>query len=201
MGFDEIWNSTTLLTDQFNKSLTIQQAKEEARVVYDRLEKIHPMHLLEIGAGAGGSHRLWMDASPQGADLVIIDWHSVVTEDIFLSWKKWYKPGQTTTLFYDSQKQETFDGVKAHLGAAKLDFLFIDGDHHYECAKRDFDWYGSLVRSGGIIGIHDTQARTGLGKLVGDWWIDFRKDHAVEEVVMPEKPCGTGIYYVPISGT
>jgi predicted O-methyltransferase YrrM len=153
------------------------------------------MHLLEIGAGAGGSHRIWMDASPEGADLTIIDWHSVVTPDIFLSWKKWYKPGQTTTLFYDSQKQETFEGVKAHLGSAKLDFLFIDGDHHYDCAKRDFEWYGSLVREGGLIAIHDTQAPA-----VRQLWneitvFDCSATHKTEEYVSPEHPCGTGIYW------
>ena len=37
----------------------------------------------------------------------------------------------------------------------KLDFLFIDGDHTYEGAKRDFDLYKQLVRSGGIIALHD----------------------------------------------
>lgn len=38
---------------------------------------------------------------------------------------------------------------------AKLDVLFIDGDHSYEGVKHDLDNYGFLVKSGGSIVCHD----------------------------------------------
>ena len=38
---------------------------------------------------------------------------------------------------------------------AKLDVLFIDGDHSYEGVKSDLDNYGFLVQSGGSIVLHD----------------------------------------------
>jgi predicted O-methyltransferase YrrM len=45
--------------------------------------------------------------------------------------------------------------IRARLGASKLDFLFIDGDHAYEGVKRDWEMYSCLVRSGGIVAFHD----------------------------------------------
>lgn len=38
---------------------------------------------------------------------------------------------------------------------AKLDVLFIDGDHTYEGVKSDLESYGLLVKDGGIIVMHD----------------------------------------------
>ena len=43
----------------------------------------------------------------------------------------------------------------SHVG--KLDFVFIDGDHSYAQCKRDVENYGSKIRLGGYILMHDTQ--------------------------------------------
>jgi len=37
----------------------------------------------------------------------------------------------------------------------KLDFVYIDGDHTYEGALRDFEKYWPIVKKGGILGGHD----------------------------------------------
>jgi len=37
----------------------------------------------------------------------------------------------------------------------QVDFVFIDGDHSYEGAKRDHNKWGSKVRAGGFIIHHD----------------------------------------------
>jgi predicted O-methyltransferase YrrM len=36
-----------------------------------------------------------------------------------------------------------------------LDFVYIDGNHNYECVKRDIANYYPLVKKGGVIGGHD----------------------------------------------
>lgn len=36
-----------------------------------------------------------------------------------------------------------------------LDFVFIDGDHSYEGARKDFEMYIPKVRSGGVVSGHD----------------------------------------------
>jgi predicted O-methyltransferase YrrM len=47
-------------------------------------------------------------------------------------------------------------GQVAHvIGDGTQDFVFIDGDHSYEGAKRDIDAWRSKVRPGGILAGHD----------------------------------------------
>lgn len=191
--FDDLWEA--------NKDLLTQQGKEEARQLYARIEQLAPKLLMEIGTGAGGSHKLWMDAAPEGAHIILVDLYHVQT--MYEAWRAWYKPGQTSVFFANSQLPETFEAVKQHLAGMKLDFLFLDADHHYQNVKREFEWYGSLVKEGGLIGIHDTRHGTWpeFGLSTADWWREFSATHKVEEFFMPEKPCGTGVYYVPLSGT
>jgi len=191
--FDEVYDAC------LRELPNLLQTREEARQVYNRIFELKPSLLMEIGTGEGGSHRLWMDAAPENAEIILIDLPVQVPEWKFKSWKKWYKKGQRSVLFYNSQNPETFRKVKQYLNRKELDFLFIDGDHHYECVKRDFEWYGSLVRKGGLIVIHDICFKTweSFGKSVAEWWAEFRVNHKVEEFVYPDpRIVGTGIYVV-----
>lgn len=173
------------------------QTREEARQVYNRILKLKPKLLMEIGTGEGGSHRIWMDAAPSDAEIIFIDLPVQVPESKFQSWKKWYKQGQRSVLFYDSQNPETLKNIKEYLVGRELDFLFIDGDHHHEAVKRDFEWYGSLMRKGGLIVVHDIRFKTweSFGKSVAEWWGEFASTHKVKEYVYPDpRIVGTGIY-------
>lgn len=55
----------------------------------------------------------------------------------------------------DSGDPAIRDDVAQQFGRFQIDFLFIDGDHNYEAAKKDFELYAPLVKPGGIIGFHD----------------------------------------------
>lgn len=192
MTFDEVYDAS------LRELPNLLQEREEARIVCNRIWELKPKLLIEIGTGEGGSHRLWMDAAPSDAEIILIDLASQAPQWKFESWKKWYKPNQKSVLFYDSQSRETFEQVSSYIGDRRVDFLFIDGDHHYDCVKRDFEWYGSLVRKGGLIVIHDTQFKTSpeFGKSVAEWWLEFAATHKVEEFVLPDpRIVGTGIYY------
>jgi predicted O-methyltransferase YrrM len=61
----------------------------------------------------------------------------------------------TTVILADSQDQETVSLVAQH---APFDFVFIDGDHSYECTLSDWEHYGPM---GNIVAFHDI---TGDGK-------------------------------------
>ena len=41
-------------------------------------------------------------------------------------------------------------------GQTDFDFVFIDGDHSYEGLKGDWEGWAPLVKSGGIIALHDS---------------------------------------------
>jgi len=53
----------------------------------------------------------------------------------------------------DSTARDTVTRVKSLV--PYLDFLFIDGGHDYQTVKADYENYGPLVRSGGVIAFHD----------------------------------------------
>ena len=61
---------------------------------------------------------------------------------------------QLTLIAGDSHDAHIREDVRRALGG-QIDFLFIDGDHTYEGARADFELYVPLVRSGGIVALHD----------------------------------------------
>lgn len=64
--------------------------------------------------------------------------------------------GQKMVLFRgDSHETTIRDRLSKQLAGKSIDLLFIDGDHSYEGVKKDFEMYGGLVRSGGMIAFHD----------------------------------------------
>lgn len=53
---------------------------------------------------------------------------------------------------------------------ASFDLAFIDGDHGYEGVKHDLESWGSRVRAGGIILVHDATPRfPGVLRALGEW--------------------------------
>ena len=78
------------------------------------------------------------------------------------------RPGQrVVSLAGDSHSEETAVRLEQLLDGQPLDALFIDGDDSYEGVRADFERYGRLVRSGGIIALHDVNE-------------DFRTKHGIE---------------------
>ena len=47
-----------------------------------------------------------------------------------------------------------------------IDVLVIDGDHHYDMAKSDFENYEKFVKKGGYIFMHDTVSWEGVTKFL-----------------------------------
>ena len=48
----------------------------------------------------------------------------------------------------------------------KIDFLFIDADHHYNAVKKDWELYSSLLHSGSIVAFHDTGWADGVKRVI-----------------------------------
>lgn len=89
--------------------------------------------------------------------------------------------------------------VKATLEGQALDYLFIDGDHTYEGAKRDFELYAPLVRQGGIIALHDiAEHPPALGCEVSRFWKKIKSQYRHTEIIKDPQQgwAGIGVLYV-----
>ena len=109
-----------------------------------------------------------------------------------------------------SYADETVARVKEMLGGRPIDVLFIDGDHSYDGAKKDFLLYRQFVREGGLIALHDIvpDHRARLGKTTGPYagdvprlWSDVKSAYPHHEFIADAAQDGFGIGRVTYSPT
>lgn len=90
----------------------------------------------------------------------------------------------------------------------KIDYLHIDADHTYEGSKSDFDNYSPMVRSGGVIQMHDIllgKDLPGTDMGVFTLWKELKETHQTYEFVDKDfrdkvyvgSLVGTGVIEVP----
>lgn len=144
-----------------NISISPLQIQYEIKELLRMVSQVQPKIVLEIGTANGGTLFLWSRAADPNASLISLDlpggafgggypYHMV---PLLMSMGK---PHQEIHLIRaDSHDPGTLARVKDLLAERKVDFLFIDGDHSYHGVKNDFEYYGPLVRKGGIIAFHD----------------------------------------------
>lgn len=130
-----------------------QKWSELSRLLH-LLRPLRPLWLMEIGVHSGGTLTLWARVAHPAANLIGIDVRISSKAEECTQAK--IKNSQTVHLIEaDSHSDSGMEKVRACLGANKLDFLFIDGDHEYHGVKRDWEMYSSFVRTGGIVAFHD----------------------------------------------
>lgn len=100
-------------------------------------------------------------------------------------YRSFARPGQRIHLLRrDSHDPSTLKALLDVLGGRKVDFLFIDGDHSYDGVKRDFEIYRTLVRPGGMIGLHDIVPHSAeSGCEVNRFWNEIRGSFDSVELV------------------
>ena len=127
-----------------------QQNYDELWWILDKVSKISPKKMVEIGSAHGGTLHFWDNMMGPGGLTVSVDmwaFHGVTLD--FTSSKS-----EVVFVKADSHQTRTLGQVTA-LVQGSIDFLFIDGDHTYEGVKKDYEMYSPLVRKGGIIAFHD----------------------------------------------
>jgi cephalosporin hydroxylase len=101
-----------------------------------------------------------------------------------------------------SQSHLTFARVRNALKGRPVDLLFIDGDHSYSGAMRDFVNYRTLVRPGGLIAFHDIvpdhsmrfgTVTAGYAGDVPQLWVDLREHFDHQEFIADPTQDGRGI--------
>jgi predicted O-methyltransferase YrrM len=185
------------------------QVRSEIAALLELLEAEAPRNVLEIGTARGGTLFLLSRVASVDASLASIDlpggefgggydriWVPLL--------KALPRERQTLKLMRaDSHDSVTYAEARRWLAGEPLDCLLIDGDHRFEGVRRDFLMYGPLVRTGGLIAIHDIVP--GPEDKVGGvpkFWNVARKAYKTRELVKDwgQGGFGIGVVQVPPEG-
>lgn len=138
--------------DAVTRVLSFNQKRAEIVGFLEWTRGFTPRRLCEIGVEGGGTHLLFKRALPQVELTIGVDLYVRHKQHL----RYFAPPGQESVLIDGSSYDpKTFARVAKALGDQPLDVLFIDGDHSFAGAARDFQLYRRLVRRGGIIAFHD----------------------------------------------
>ncbi|MFH1822136.1 MAG: class I SAM-dependent methyltransferase [Patescibacteria group bacterium] len=195
-----------LIDFMYNKGfnlITPAQIQSEIRQLGEIVRELKPKNILEIGTANGGSLFLFCKLADQPAKIISLDLPWGKFGGGYPLWKiplyqSFVNEKQNLHLLRaNSHLEESVDRIKKILGEEKLDFLFIDGDHTYEGVKRDFLMYSPLVRSGGIIAMHDITPHLSIDVGVDKFWQEIKGDYQNREIIsVPmEHWAGIGVIY------
>ncbi|HEY6149936.1 MAG TPA: class I SAM-dependent methyltransferase [Gaiellaceae bacterium] len=181
--------------------LVASQKLEELVPALERIGELDPKRVCEIGTSAGGTLYLLTRVSAPDALIVSIDLE--IPPPTAALRERFARPGQRlVSIAGDSHSEETAGELARVLGGEPLDALFIDGDHTYDGVRADFERYAPLVRSGGIVALHDVNEdfRTSRGvdspSISGEvprFWRELRERYRTEELIADPEQDGYGI--------
>jgi cephalosporin hydroxylase len=160
-----------------------------------------PRTVVEIGTADGGTLFLLCSVAPSDALIASIDLPGGKFGGGYSSlkiplYREFAHGSQKIHLLRgNSHSDEMFNELVAVLSGRPVEFLFIDGDHTYEGAKRDFELYSPLVSKGGIIGFHDIAADPATGYGTGKVWNEVKSAHKWQEIIADpnQKAFGIGL--------
>ncbi len=145
----------------------IQQVEKEiiglAEVILDKCNQRE--NAVEIGMGGfGGTHTLWS---------LLFD--NVYTIEIDAGLIQKYRNNNSIDTGHQFFiNKSSHDESVLNIIPMDIDFLFIDGDHSYNAVRTDFSIYYPFVRSGGIVGFHDTKSQKyGVDRLMREMASEF----------------------------
>ncbi len=142
-----------MLTDaQLTEMMQKYQAEQrEAEVIwfYRAVERIKPSVIVEIGIKEGGNLKILSTHLGANGLAVGIDPRQEIP------WAMDDADCCVRHIRGDSHAPETVTALTALLDGRSIDVLFIDGDHSTDGMLADYHDYSPLVRSGGIVAVHD----------------------------------------------
>lgn len=174
------------------KYIRPDQDRAELAALTDRVQRLSPKVIVEIGTRNGGTLFMWSQCADEVELLVSIDLPEGIHGGGY--------PEARTRLYQlfthnrpscrlelwrsDSQTESTRDRLKTLLAGRPIDFLFIDGDHRYTGVKRDFELYSGLVRAGGLIAFHDIRPNPRDATIeVYRLWDEIKGSYPAEELI------------------
>lgn len=181
------------------KVFKLVQMKPEILGFIERVRRAAPTVVCEIGTRSCGTSFMLSQAVESvqtfiGLDLYVSNWTQL---------RAFARPNQQLHAIVGSSYDEPAPTqVKQILAGRPIDLLFIDGDHSYEGAVKDFQLYRHLVRPGGLIALHDIMPdrRAETGRSTGPYaggvpklWNAIKAAYPHEEFVADRQQEGFGI--------
>lgn len=179
MGIND--NMLNFIQELKDKKL-IQQIPSEFAEFMGIVQNLKPITILEIGVAKGGTSQCFSKVCENLVSICISDYIPLANQTYFRR---------------NSHDPATLGKMTRALKGKVVDVLFIDGDHCYDGVKKDYELYGPLVRSGGLIAFHDIvkskwheSRNNGVPKL----WDELKKSNSIE-ICHDEnkKECGIGV--------
>src|SRR5262245_14196367 len=137
----------------------------ELQSLLAQVRRLRPRVVVEIGTHRGGTLVCWAAVAAPDAHIVSIDmptdeWNGLgASQEDLARVRATLQAGQRlTAITGDSHAPSTRARLDDALQGTAVDLLWIDGDHSYAGVRQDFEMYGGLVRSGGLIAFHDIRA-------------------------------------------
>lgn len=112
--------------------------------------KTNPQVVCEIGADKGAGVYQWLKCLPTIKKMIAIEPRGLPYLDKL---EETFEGVSFLGISASSHTHSSISKVYHYLGDTKIDVLFIDGDK--SAFNKDFDLYSPLVRSGGVIFLHD----------------------------------------------
>jgi len=193
-------NNFTYYDPELPLGVRAYQMKEEFEALVQMYSDLRPTRVLEIGTNEGGTLRQWAKHAVTGAKIVACDLFVENNLRFKEGYQKIVEPFDVEFHFIqgNSHSQETYNQITSI--ASKYDFIFLDGDHTYAGIRKDFEMYSPLVRSGGLIALHDILPHPQFGAFceVDVYWRQLKKKYRCTELLSEEnqKHCGIGVVHV-----
>ncbi|MFX0001879.1 MAG: class I SAM-dependent methyltransferase [Candidatus Hodarchaeota archaeon] len=177
------------------KIVKTQQISSELVSLLQKVKRLQPKYILEIGTLNGGTLFLFSRVSRKDAILISIDMPKGKIGSpnskwrIYSDWrvpliKRISLPSQKTILIRaNSHEASTLYHLRKILNGEKLDFLFIDADHSYKGVKKDFEMYNPLVKNSGLIGFHDIVPLGYNSNDVHKFWEEIKYNFDFDEFI------------------
>jgi len=175
-----------------DRPVLIGQVRSEILQLGKILAATAPKWSLEIGTNYGGTLLVLCTVSAADAKIISIDlpigpFGGGYPRRKIPLFRKFPRANQRLHLIRaDSHCEKTKNRVLRILAGEKLDYLFIDGDHTYSGIKRDFQMYAPLVRTGGVVALHDIRTYNHKTKCeVEKFWNEIKQFYRHREIIEP----------------
>lgn len=184
------------------------QSGYEFNPLLEQYKTLKARNVVEIGSLFGGTLWHWLQSIEPGGKVSVVDMLVSPADGRYQQqyqchntlWYEWAKAANTNLWVSEQASNSKFviDAIHERYRNDPVDFMFIDGDHHYESVKNDFENYIDLVRPGGIVGFHDIAIPMDHPHYGGvkKFWEELKTQYKTEEYIEIPNWWGVGILHV-----